>query len=332
VKGVGGIKDAIIDHSTHLISLVMVVVTLLCPVSVVLTDAGYSDAEGYWGDLMVIAVLWAYFPAHHHSDSWGLGVKEYGLFPLNPTILSITFPIWFLTILFAAQVIRYHTDDIPRRNVMLVGYLSLIPPTILGLYGSIFVIQWSIFTYVGPIPIQFIVGYALVRFSHRLKTETESNQERIDEEKKEKSWWKSQNDAEDTSQETIIPSFRSRMELIIANLKDHPVRSVIIIGLFIVYLPIVYQIHLNMVATKVSVSGSMYFWRFTGCSFFPIPVDYAWLGVVTDAAYIQLAPFDVFIYTRFYPSIAPRVMWSILWLTLGIIYIISPLLKSRDNT
>jgi len=327
-----GIKHIVIEHSTHLIFIVMLVVTLLCPVSVVLMGGGYSYIEGYFVDLIVIAVLWTYFPAPLHSNPMGIGVEGYGFFPLNPTILFITFPIWFLNIIFAAQVIRYHTENIPRRNVMIVGYLSLIPPTILGLYGSIYVIYWSIFAYVGPIPIQFIVGYALVRLSHRLKTETESEKEWIDEEKEERSLWKSQKDGDDTSQKPTAPSFRSRMERIIANLKGHPVRSVIIIGLFIVYLPIVYQIHLNMVAAKVSVSAGMYYWRFTGCSFFPIPIDYAWLGVVPEAAYMQLAPFDVFIYTRFYPSIIPRVMWSVLWLTLGIVYIINPLLKSRDNT
>lgn len=327
----GRIKDIATEHSTYLISIVMVVVTLSCPVSVVALGGGYSYIEGYYVDLIVIAVLWSYFPYLHHSNPMGLGVEGPGLVLLNPTILFITFPIWFLNILFTAQVIRYYTDDIPRRNVMVVGYLSLIPPTILGLFGMFFVIQWSIFAYVGPIPIQFIVGYALVRFSHRLKTEVESDQEWVDEEKEQRSLWKSQNDAEDTSQEPAVSSFRNRRELIIANLKDYPIRSVIIIGLFIVYLPIIYQIHLNLVAAKVSASAGMYYWNFTGCSFFPIPVDYAWLGVVAEVGNMRLAPFDVFIYTRFYPSTIPRVMWSVLWLTLGIIYIINPLLKSREN-
>ena len=331
MKGVGKIKDIIIEHATHLIFIVMVGVTLLCPVSVVLTDAGYHQGEGYWGDLMVVAVLWAYFPAQHHADSWGLGVRGYGLYPLNPTILFMTLPIWFLTIIFASQVIRYHTENIPRRNVMLAGYLSLIPPLLVGLYNSIHVIQLSIPAYVGPIPIQFIVGYALVRFSHKLKTERESDQEWVEEERKENSLWKSREQAEDTSQEPIVPFFRSRMELIIANLKGHPVRSVIILGLFIVYLPIIYQIHLNMVAAKVIVSAGIYRWGYTGYSFFPIPIDYSWFGVVAESAYMQLTPFDAFIYSYFYPSIIPRVMWSVLWPTLGIIYIINPLLKSRED-
>jgi hypothetical protein len=309
----------------------MVIVTLLCPITITSMGGGHTHEAGYWVDLAVIAVLWTYFPVSRNSNPMSFGVEGYGFFPLNPAILFNTFPIWFLSIIFAAQVIRYYTEDIPRKHVILVGYLSLIPPTILGLIGLVPVVQSSILLYVGPIPIQFLVGYAFVRFSHKLKPEIESDQEWIDEEKEEKSLWKSQSDAEDTSQEHSTVSFRSRKELILANLKDHPIRSMIIIGLFIVYLPIVYQIHLNMVVPKVSVSADMHFWTVTGCSLGPIPFDFTWLGVVGQLAYMQLTPLEVFIYTYFYPSLFARVMWSVMWLTFGLIYIISPLLKSSGN-
>jgi len=330
---VAGFKDIVIEHYTDLISIVMVVVTLLCPVSVVSLGGGYSYLEGYYIDLMVIAVLWSYFPAPLHSNPMGIGVEGCGLVPLNPTILFITFPIWFLNILFAAQVIRYHTNDISRRSVMIVGYLSLIPPTILGLFGMFYVVQWMIFAYVGPIPIQFIVGYALVRFSHKIKTETESDPEWIDddEEKVEKSWWRSQKGARDTSQEPTAPSFRNRIELILANLGAHPIRSVIVIGLFIVYLSIVYQMHLNVVAAKVNPSAGMYYWNLTGYSLFPIPIDCSWFFIEPSAAFMQLSPMDTFIYTYFYSSLFARVMWSIMWLTFGVLYIVSSLLKSKNK-
>jgi hypothetical protein len=153
----------------------------------------------------------------------------------------------------------------------------------------------------------------------------------IDKEKEERSWWKSQSKAKDTPQEPTILSFRDRIDLIIANLKDHPITSVIIIGLFIVYLPFVYQIHLDMVAAKVNTIAGMYLWRYTGCSLFPIPVDYSWLGVAAGASYAQISPIEGFIYTYFYPSLFARVMWSVMWLTLGIIYLIWPLLSFKEN-
>jgi hypothetical protein len=215
---------------------------------------------------------------------------------------------------------------------MIAGYLSLMPPTILGLMGLMSVVQAGILAYVGPIPIQFLVGYAFVRFSHKLKPATDSDQEWIKEnEKEEKSWWESQNEKENTQHVSNAYVFRSRVELIVANLRKHPIRSMIIIGLFIVYLPFIYQIHLNMVAVKVSVSEGLYLWRVTGCYLGPIPFDYAWFGVVPSTAYVRLTPVEVFFYSYFIPSLFARVMWSVMWFTIGILYIISPLLKFRKK-
>ena len=325
------IKGAIVNYSTYLVSIIMILITLLCPITITSIGYGQTFEERYWVDLAVIAVLWTYFPFALNWNPMGFGVEGYGMFVLNPTILFNTFPIWFLSIIFASQVIRHYTADIPIRHVLLPGYLSLIPPTIFGLMGLIPVIQSGIIVYVGPIPIQFLVGYAFVRFSHKLKPSIESDQEWIEkEEKEEKSWWESKKETKGTQQPSQASSF-SKKELIVSNLINHPIRSMIIIVLFIIYLPIVYQIHLNLVATKVTMSAGMYFWRVTGCYLSPIPFDYSWLGVIGGPAYKQLTPLEVFVYTYFYPSLFARVMWSIMWLMFGIIYIISPLLKSRDK-
>ena len=125
-------------------------------------------------------------------------------------------------------------------------------------------------------------------------------------------------------------SFNDKGAQIVANLKAHPTRSAIIIGLFIMYLPIVYQIHLNMVAEAVVTTAGGYFWPTGGFTLFPIPYDSHWFGVVTFPT-PRLSPIDAYIYSHIYPSIIPRVMWSIMWLTFGILYIISPLLKSSKS-
>jgi len=140
---------------------------------------GYGgDSEGnHWVDLAIIAVLWIYFPVSGNWNPMGFGVEGYGLFFLNPTAIFNTFPIWFLSIIFAAQVIRHYAEDIPRKNIILLGYISIIPPAILGFMGLIPVVQSSIFFYVGPIPITFLVGYILLRYSSKLKTGKESDQE-----------------------------------------------------------------------------------------------------------------------------------------------------------
>ncbi|MHA1424198.1 MAG: hypothetical protein ACTSSD_19140 [Candidatus Thorarchaeota archaeon] len=134
-----------------------------------------------------------------------------------------------------------------------------------------------------------------------------------------------------TSQEPSVTSSNSRYDLILTSLKAHPIRSVIIVGLFIVYLPIVYQIHLNLVAATVWTTAGGYFWTSGGLSLFPIPYDATWFGSAVTFPILRLTPMEAYVYSHIYPSIIPRVMWSVMWLTFGIIYIVSPLLKSKDK-
>ena len=122
-----------------------------------------------------------------------------------------------------------------------------------------------------------------------------------------------------------------RRERVWANLKAHTIRSMIIIGLFIVYLPIVYQINMNMVAESVVTTAGGYYWPAGSFYLFPIPYFSAWFGGPTLMAITPLSPMDAYIYSHIYPSIIPRVMWSVMWLTFGILYIISPLLKSEGK-
>ena len=123
----------------------------------------------------------------------------------------------------------------------------------------------------------------------------------------------------------------SRRALVFSHLDAHPVWSGIVIALFIVYLPIVYQIHLNLVAARVGVWAGHYSWATMGYSLFPFPFDFKWLGSGVAPAITPLSPIEVYIYTAIYPSIAPRVMWSVLWLAIGITYIIWPLLSSSKT-
>lgn len=120
----------------------------------------------------------------------------------------------------------------------------------------------------------------------------------------------------------------NRRTRVLAHLRAHPLRSGLVIGLFMIYLPIVYQIHLNLVAARVGFWAGHYSWATMGYSLFPFPFDFKWLGSGVAPAITPLSYIEVCIYTTFYPSIAPRVMWSVLWLTIGFTYIIWPLLSS----
>ena len=258
------------------------------------------------------------------SLTWRLLFFNDGIieFRLELTWLA-NLPYIFLKYLFLFQFYRFYKGSIPEKHVWVVGLLSELQWFLMLGLPKVFEVLlglrvWTAISWYVPIPITLITSILLMKLAPRPGSEPMW----IDKEEDEPSWLKS---------EEGIHSLRSRIELILTNLKTHPIRSVAIIGLFIVYLPIVYQVHLNAVAARVSASAGMYYWNFTGCSLFPIPIDYSWFFVEPWTALMQLSPMDTFIYRYFYPSQIARVMWSIMWLTFGVLYIISPLLKSKDK-
>ena len=79
---------------------------------------------------------------------------------------------------------------------------------------------------------------------------------------------------------------------VVDNLKARPIRSVVIIGLFIVYLPIVYQVHLNIVAAQVGTDASGYFWNNQRFTLFPLPIDASWISMGYTQAILPLTPME----------------------------------------
>jgi hypothetical protein len=130
---------------------------------------------------------------------------------------------------------------------------------------------------------------------------------------------------------SIEKAYSTRSDRILLHLQRHRVISRFVIIVFIVYLPILYQISLNLVAAKVGLYSGRYCFATGGYSLFPIPFDPSWgfFGVIMVIT--PLSPAELYIYMVFYPSIALRVMWSVMWLTIGITYIIWPLLSSPET-
>jgi len=258
------------------------------------------------------------------SLTWRLLFFNDGIieFRLELTWLA-NLPYVFLKYLFLFQFYRFYKGSIPERHVWVVGLLSELQWFLMLGLPNVFeallgLRVWTAFSWYIPLPISLITALLLMKLAPRPGTEPMW----IDKEEGEPSWVKSEEE---------MPVLRSRIEAILTNLKTHPIRSIIIIALFIVYLPIVYQMHLDAVAARVSPSAGMYYWNFTGCSLFPIPIDYSWFFIEPWHASVQLSPMDTFIYRYFYPSLFARVMWSIMWLTFGILDIVSPLLKSSKS-
>ena len=74
------IRKRISNLSKDQISIIMLIVTVLFPITI--SGMGWGgDTEGnYWVDMAIVAVLWTFFPVSGNWNPMGFGVQGYGLF------------------------------------------------------------------------------------------------------------------------------------------------------------------------------------------------------------------------------------------------------------
>ena len=120
------------------------------------------------------------------------------------------------------------------------------------------------------------------------------------------------------------------LSILLSSHKVHRYRSAFILGLFVIYLPIVYQIHLDILAAWVIIDivGPGLWWISTGYTLFPIPFNLQWIGSATFLMLTPLSPLDEWAYYNFVPNTLLRAIWSFVWLAIGLAYVIWPLLST----
>jgi hypothetical protein len=86
---------------------------------------------------------------------------------LNYWALSMGVPLGFFNILFAFQVIRYTREEAGRMSTLIAGCLTLVFPFLSLAMTLPYMIMNSYFVYIGPIPIQLIIGLLLMKMARR---------------------------------------------------------------------------------------------------------------------------------------------------------------------
>jgi hypothetical protein len=165
------------------VSIAILIVTLFSPIMVTAYGWG-GDSEGrHWVDLVIIALTWIYVPMSINPSPRVFDVQGFGLFLLNPSALYVTFPVTFLSILFAVQVVRFRMGKAPRRQTLLLGAASILPAAAWGFMGYTAVVQSGLLIYVGPVPIQLIVGLLFMKYSANWQIDKTFDGEAA------KNWW-----------------------------------------------------------------------------------------------------------------------------------------------
>jgi len=119
-------------------------------------------------------------------------------------------------------------------------------------------------------------------------------------------------------------SSTGRLVILIAKHKTTLIRSILVLVVFVIYLPFVYQIHLDILAQLVIYDA---LWPSQGLYLFPIPVDLKWFPFTAYTLMYVTPPLSIgdrLIYDYFVPNVGLRLLWSALWLLLGLAYISAP--------
>ena len=130
-------------------ALIMTLVTAIPPYTVYLLGFGGHDHRVHTA---VYALLWAIDP----PGASGLQV-------LNGPALSMGIPLGFFNILFALQVVRYTREEVGKTSTLIAAALTLVLPLLSLIVTLPYMITYSQFVYIGPIPIQLITGLLMMR-------------------------------------------------------------------------------------------------------------------------------------------------------------------------
>lgn len=160
-------------HATlpRFVLVVWILVTLLVPIGIYFwMIAGRMSLIG----CNIYSMLWLYTVSSTNRDFMGTSIfgvylpvdsysVVYGLHILNPLVLMWAPVFGIFNILFAVQVVRYTKGKATLRSTILVGLLTLAMPLFQTLIYLPDALKYWDIPYIGPIPIQLIVGLCIVK-------------------------------------------------------------------------------------------------------------------------------------------------------------------------
>ncbi|MBD3159424.1 MAG: hypothetical protein GF309_11590 [Candidatus Lokiarchaeota archaeon] len=150
------------------IAAIMFLVTLLAPLGSY-CYAYQLSSRGPEIRVSVYAMMWALGPGTSSDETRIFGVysSEFRLRSLNEILTSS--PLWMFNVFFAIQIVRFCKDEASKHSALILGPLTLLVPTFMTLVTFGYVMRYIMTTghlvWVGPAPIQLVVGLLLMKYS-----------------------------------------------------------------------------------------------------------------------------------------------------------------------
>jgi len=143
--------------SPWVIGFIMIVIALITPIGMVLTDGNVIVLYAWFQGPFVYGLLWVF------NWSYYSYIDFHGFKLLDLPSMWFFVPLSIFSILYVRQIIRYYYGKSSRDSALMLGILSIIFPSILGLLTTVSVMDISYVGLIIPIPIQFIAGLILLR-------------------------------------------------------------------------------------------------------------------------------------------------------------------------
>ncbi|TFG32764.1 hypothetical protein EU528_02310 [Candidatus Thorarchaeota archaeon] len=131
--------------------LIMALATLVPPFMTIL-----YGVDGQSIHVSITALFWGIFPPVAPASGFQI-LDDYWL----PGSLSLG----FFNIIFAFLVIRYIRGETSKRKTLVVGAMTIVVPLIAFFSALPLMISREVFAYIGPIPIQYVIGRLLMHFA-----------------------------------------------------------------------------------------------------------------------------------------------------------------------
>ncbi len=132
-------------ESLNKVVLLIGIVTLVAP---------YGTFFHGEGTISILALFWAVLL----PEVWGYS----GLQVFNLDIMPQTLAFGSLTIVYAIAVINYCKNPKSRRLVLFTAVLSVLLTTLQAMFTYDMILRTGLQFYIGPIPIQLVIGLCLV--------------------------------------------------------------------------------------------------------------------------------------------------------------------------
>lgn len=140
------------DTESLRIIAIMATVTLLVPYAILFWFLMGTEAVGGVG---IYAILWAIFPYHAHDNIV--------LWILDSRVIFGGAIFGIFNILFGAEVVRYCKGTTARKWLILSGILTLVIPLYQAIIFFPYLARTGHAQYIGPIPIQLVVGLFIAK-------------------------------------------------------------------------------------------------------------------------------------------------------------------------